>query len=84
MIILTATTLGPTVGLMRSASVIALVAMLIGATLLSPQSLPGGAVSFLALLYTIIGYKSMPVCCFISVVSSPPIVCEPYSSIPER
>jgi hypothetical protein len=58
MIILTATTLGLTVGLMRSASVIALVAMLIGATFALAAIASGGAVSFLALLYTIIGYNA--------------------------
>jgi hypothetical protein len=58
MIILTATTLGLTVGLMRSASVIALVAMLIGATFALAAIASGGSVSFLALLYTIIGYNA--------------------------
>ncbi|MBW9052081.1 hypothetical protein [Rhizobium mesosinicum] len=58
MIILTATTLGLTVGFMRSASVIALVAMLIGVTFAFAAIASGGAVSFLALLYTIIGYNA--------------------------
>lgn len=58
MIILTATALGLTVGLMRSAGVIALVAMLIGATFALAAIVSGGAVSFLALLYTILGYNA--------------------------
>ena len=58
MIILTATTLGLTVGLMRSAGAIALVAMFIGLTFAFAAIASGGAVSFLALLYTIIGYNA--------------------------
>ncbi|MBB3592864.1 TctA family transporter [Rhizobium sp. BK529] len=58
MIILTATTLGLTVGLMRSAGAIALVAMFIGLTFALAAIASGGAVSFLALLYTIIGYNA--------------------------
>ena len=58
MIILTATTLGLTVGLMRSASVIALVAMLIGVMFALAAIVSVGAVSFLALFYTIIGYNA--------------------------
>lgn len=58
MIILTATTLGLTAGLMRSAGVIAIVAMLIGVTFGFAAIASGGAVSFLALLYTIVGYNA--------------------------
>ncbi|MBB3655908.1 putative membrane protein [Rhizobium sp. BK650] len=58
MIILTATTLGLTAGLMRSAGVIAIVAMLIGVTFAIAAIVSGGAVSFLALFYTILGYNA--------------------------
>ena len=57
MIILTAAALGISAGQMRSAGAIALIAALIGISFALAAVFSSGPVSFLALLYAVLGYN---------------------------